>query len=251
MRDIGIASCSRGNHHPAMGRITPIRRKHRPAHDLQPDGTAGQSGAGHAPADRHRAARLCCRSMPKRWRSSAPRRALVVSGDEGLDELSGAGAEHRGERRLRVAMPARIAPEDAGLPRHPIAAIRGGDPDVQCRGAARACCSGEHGAYRDAVLLNAAAALIVAGAARDLGRRCRGSGRSDRQWRLPMRCSIAGSPIHDRHARPHPAKPSATRSPRARRPRRSPNSTRASRGRRAPRGFRAALDAKARDRLRA
>ena len=59
-------------------------------------------------------------------------------------------------------MPDRIAPEDAGLPRHPIAAIHGGDPAYNAA-ALRRLLQGEHGAYRDAVLLNAAAALIVAG----------------------------------------------------------------------------------------
>jgi len=63
-----------------------------------------------------------------------------------------------------LSLPAHITPEDAGLPRHPIAAIHGGDPAYNAA-ALRRLLQGEHGAYRDAVLINAAAALVVAGAA--------------------------------------------------------------------------------------
>jgi anthranilate phosphoribosyltransferase len=66
-----------------------------------------------------------------------------------------------------LAFPTHIVPEDAGLPRHPIAAIHGGDPEYNAA-ALRRLLLGEHGAYRDAVLLNAAAALVVAGHADNL-----------------------------------------------------------------------------------
>ena len=92
--------------------------------------------------------------------------AAVVSGEENLDELSTAGASivvNVGSANL----PTRIVPEDAGLPRHPLAAIRGGDPAYNAL-ALRRLLLGETGAYRDAVLLNAAAALMVAGRAANL-----------------------------------------------------------------------------------
>jgi len=60
-----------------------------------------------------------------------------------------------------------IAPEDAGLSRHPFAAIVGGEPSHNAA-AFRALLDGERGAYRDAVLLNAAAALLIAGRVSDL-----------------------------------------------------------------------------------
>ena len=50
----------------------------------------------------------------------------------------------------------------AGLPRHPIAAIHGGDPFYNAA-ALRRLLRGEQGAYRDAVLLNAATALALGG----------------------------------------------------------------------------------------
>jgi anthranilate phosphoribosyltransferase len=60
-----------------------------------------------------------------------------------------------------------VAPEDAGLPRAPASALRGGDP-AENAAALEALLNGAPGPYRDVVLLNAAAALIVAGRAHDL-----------------------------------------------------------------------------------
>ena len=95
-------------------------------------------------------------------------RAMIVSGDEGLDELSLGGGNDVAEVTSQglVAM-RRITPADAGLPTHPVEAIRGGDPSHNAA-ALRALLQGEHGPYRDAVLLNAAAALLVADAVADL-----------------------------------------------------------------------------------
>lgn len=93
--------------------------------------------------------------------------AMMVAGDEPLDELSIAGPSSAirigacGEGAIR------IVPEDAGLTRHPLEALRGGDAAYNAD-ALRRLLAGEPGAYRDAVLLNAAAALIVAGHATDL-----------------------------------------------------------------------------------
>jgi anthranilate phosphoribosyltransferase len=60
-----------------------------------------------------------------------------------------------------------IHPEDAGLPVHPLAAILGGEP-AENAVAFRALLDGVPSAYRDAVLFNAAAALIVADKVDDL-----------------------------------------------------------------------------------
>jgi anthranilate phosphoribosyltransferase len=93
---------------------------------------------------------------------------MIVSGDEGLDELSLAGGNDVAEVTAQgvVAM-RRLTPADAGLPTHPVEAIRGGDP-AHNAAALRALLQGEEGPYRDAVLFNAAAALIVADAVADL-----------------------------------------------------------------------------------
>jgi anthranilate phosphoribosyltransferase len=55
-----------------------------------------------------------------------------------------------------------VPPEDAGLPVHPLHSILGGSPADNAK-AFRALLDGEASAYRDAVLLNASAALLVAG----------------------------------------------------------------------------------------
>ncbi len=87
--------------------------------------------------------------------------AWLVHGADGTDEVSICGptqvvalADGRLESR-------EIHPEEAGLPVHPFEDILGGTPEANAA-AFRALLAGQHGAYRDAVLLNAAAALVVA-----------------------------------------------------------------------------------------
>lgn len=93
-------------------------------------------------------------------------KAWLVHG-QGLDELTLAGENQvvaLEDGSIRVFT---VTPEQAGLARAPIAAIRGGDPAVNAA-ALTALLDGAPGAYRDTVLLNAAAALIVAGRTDDL-----------------------------------------------------------------------------------
>jgi anthranilate phosphoribosyltransferase len=92
--------------------------------------------------------------------------AMLVSGEESLDELSIAGPSR--VVRLGACGPgeARVTPEDAGLARHGLDSIRGGDAAFNAA-ALRALLDGAASPYRDAVLLNSAAALIVAGKAAD------------------------------------------------------------------------------------
>ena len=95
-------------------------------------------------------------------------RAMIVSGDEGLDELSLDGGNDMAEVKgnALVAMH-RLHGSDLDLPSRPVSAIRGGDA-AHNAAALRALLQGEQSAYRDAVLLNAAVALVVADAAADL-----------------------------------------------------------------------------------
>jgi anthranilate phosphoribosyltransferase len=60
-----------------------------------------------------------------------------------------------------------VAPRDAGLPERDLGALRGGDAAANAE-IVRAVLGGEAGPRRDVVLLNAAAALVVCGRARDL-----------------------------------------------------------------------------------
>src|SRR5208283_2412783 len=83
--------------------------------------------------------------------------AWIVHGS-GLDELTVAGSNYVTALREQEIRSFVVEPEDAGLSRSPIEAIRGGDPAFNA-GALRSLLQGSLGAYRDTVLLNAAAAL--------------------------------------------------------------------------------------------
>ena len=82
--------------------------------------------------------------------------------DEGLDELSLAGGNEMAEVIGGEVRMKRVHAEEANLSTATIEAIRGGDPHHNAA-ALRRLLQGEHGPYRDAVLFNAAGALLVAG----------------------------------------------------------------------------------------
>jgi anthranilate phosphoribosyltransferase len=94
-------------------------------------------------------------------------RAWLVHGGDGTDELSIAAPSKVAALDAGQITEFTVTPEEAGLPRHPFAAILGGTP-ADNAAAFRALLDGTESAYRDAVLLNAAAALIVAGRAATL-----------------------------------------------------------------------------------
>ena len=167
LRDLGIAFLFAANHHPAMARIAPLRRRMgrrtifnlmgplaNPAHVRRQ--LIGIARPDYAPIYAEALAQLGTEA------------ALVVSGLEGLDELSGEGVSLAVSVGC-IALPQEITPETAGLRRYPLAAIRGGTPEENGI-ALRRLLQGEPGPYREAVLLNAAAALVVAGQAPDLRR---------------------------------------------------------------------------------
>jgi anthranilate phosphoribosyltransferase len=92
--------------------------------------------------------------------------AFVVHG-EGLDEIAVTGMTHVCEVKKGEVERFAMLPEDIGLPRHAEKEIAGGDADRNAQ-ILRDVLSGQRGAPRDAVLANAAAALVCAGAAKDL-----------------------------------------------------------------------------------
>ncbi|WP_425567193.1 anthranilate phosphoribosyltransferase [Sphingomonas cynarae] len=162
LNDLGICFLFAANHHPAMTRITPIRRRigRRTIFNLMgPLANPARVARQLIGIARPDYATVYAQALEQLGTEAA----LVVSGEEGLDELSGAGGSLVATVGA-VTLPARIVPEDAGLTRHPIEAIRGGDA-VHNAQALRDLLAGGHGAYREAVLLNAAAALVLADAA--------------------------------------------------------------------------------------
>ncbi len=93
--------------------------------------------------------------------------AWLVHGSDGTDELTITGTSWVAAVENGTIREFEITPADAGLPVHPFEAIVGGTPAENAT-ALRALMDGEGGAYRDATLLNAAAALLVAGKVADL-----------------------------------------------------------------------------------
>ena len=88
-------------------------------------------------------------------------KAWLVYGHEGMDEVSITGATSVAALENGDIRSMELHPEDAGLSVHPLKDILGGTPEENGK-ALRNLLKGETGAYRDAVLMNAAAALVVA-----------------------------------------------------------------------------------------
>jgi anthranilate phosphoribosyltransferase len=94
-------------------------------------------------------------------------RAFVVHGADGLDEISNTGESQISEVHEGVVRSSRVRPEDFGLPRASIRDLQGGDRGENAQ-IIRLVLGGEPGPRRDIVLMNAAAALVAGGKARDL-----------------------------------------------------------------------------------
>ena len=162
LAEIGIAFFFAQAHHPALGRLAPIRK------GLGRPTIFNLIGPLANPASVTRQLVGVARpEMVPLYRDAlallGAETALIVSGEEGLDELSIAGPS----RIVAIGLDlpdGTMSPEQVGLPRHALEALRGGDAAFNAA-ALRRLLMGEPGAYRDAVLLNAAGALIVAGEA--------------------------------------------------------------------------------------
>jgi anthranilate phosphoribosyltransferase len=94
-------------------------------------------------------------------------RAFVVHGADNLDEISNTGESRVSEVREGMVRSYTVRPEDFGLARTTIRELMGGDREENAR-IIRAILDGEPGPRRDIVLMNAAAALVAGGKARDL-----------------------------------------------------------------------------------
>jgi len=98
-------------------------------------------------------------------------RALVVHGADGLDEISLSGETSIAEWRDGAVRSYVVMPEDFGLRRAPLEAIRGGDAqqnaEIIRKVLGSASSRHEHGPHREIVLANTAGALVAAGRATD------------------------------------------------------------------------------------
>lgn len=163
----GIAFMMAPMHHPATAHVMPTRQElgTRTIFNIlgpltNPAGVKRQLTGAFS--------RDLIRPMAETLGQLGSERAWLVHGSDGTDELTITGIswvsalEEDGTIR-----DVELHPEDAGLPVHPFEAIIGGSPEDNAQ-AFRALLNGDHSAYRDAVLLNSAAALVVANAANSL-----------------------------------------------------------------------------------
>jgi anthranilate phosphoribosyltransferase len=167
IREVGIGFLFAPALHPAMKYAQPIRRelKMRTAFNLlgplcNPAGATAQLiGAPSV-----RAAELMAEALS----GLGIGRAWVVHGADGLDEITTTTKTQVFEVRDSRIRQMIVTPEDFGVPRVQAAEIRGGDRAANAA-IARSVLHGDRGPQRDIVVVNAAAALLVAGAAPSLG----------------------------------------------------------------------------------
>jgi anthranilate phosphoribosyltransferase len=167
LKEAGIAFMMAPMHHPAMAHVGPVRTElgtHTIFNILGP--LTNPAGVKYQLTGAYR--RDLIRPMAETLGQLGSTRAWLVHGSDGTDELAISGPSWVAALNEDGSITEfEIHPEEAGLPLHKFEAILGGTP--QHNGAAfRALLDGAQGAYRDAVLLNSAAALVVAGKAADL-----------------------------------------------------------------------------------
>jgi anthranilate phosphoribosyltransferase len=160
IRDVGIGFMFAPAHHPAMKHVGPSRQ------ELGTRTMFNLLGPQSNPAG---ARRYMLGVFDKRWVEPVAAALLanravsawVVHGSDGLDEISTTGPSFVASIKGGDLRSFEVTPEDAGLPRATMADLKGADPAYNA-GRLRALLDGSKDPYRDVVLLNSAAALIVA-----------------------------------------------------------------------------------------
>lgn len=160
LAEAGIGFMMAPMHHPAMAHVGPVRAElgTRTIFNIlgpltNPAGVKRQLTGAYR--------RDLIRPMAEVLLALGSEAAWLVHGSDGTDELSISGLSWVAALKDGTVTDHEVHPEDAGLPVHDFAAIIGGTP-VENAQAFRAVLAGEPSAYRDATLLNAAAALVVA-----------------------------------------------------------------------------------------
>jgi anthranilate phosphoribosyltransferase len=166
LAECGICFMMAPMHHAAMKHVMPARLEigTRTVFNIlgpltNPAGVKYQLTGAFSPA--------LLRPMAETLMALGSKAAWLVHGDDGTDEVSIAGPTTVVALNDGAITELRVRPEDAGLPTHPFEAILGGTPEENAE-KFRALLDGAPGAYRDAVVLNAAAALVVVGRAPEL-----------------------------------------------------------------------------------
>ncbi|WP_299353264.1 anthranilate phosphoribosyltransferase [uncultured Shimia sp.] len=167
LESCGIAFMMAPMHHPAIAHVMPTRQ------ELGTRTIFNILGPLTNPAGAKRQltgafSRDLIRPMAETLGQLGSERAWLVHGSDGTDELAISGISWVSALETDgTVRDVELHPEDAGLPVHPFEEIMGGSPEDNAV-AFRALLDGAQNAYRDAVLLNSAAALVVADAAENL-----------------------------------------------------------------------------------
>jgi anthranilate phosphoribosyltransferase len=159
--ETGVGFMFAQGHHPAMAHVGPSRR------DLGFRTIFNMLGPLSNPASAHKQLVGVFASdkivpMAEALRLLGCEAAWVVHGDGGLDEIALSGPSQVAALSHGAIETFEITPEDAGLARAPLEALKGGDAAYNAR-ALSALLAGEQGPYRDSVSFNAAAALVAFG----------------------------------------------------------------------------------------
>jgi anthranilate phosphoribosyltransferase len=166
IREAGIGLMFAPAHHPAMKHVGPVRQ------ELGTRTMFNLLGPQSNPAGARRYllgvyAREWVEPVAAALLANRAVSAWVVHGDSGLDEISTTGPTFVAQIKDGNLTSFEVTPEQAGLPRASLADLKGGDPQYNA-GALSALLDGVKSPYRDIVLLNAAAAFVVADRAGDL-----------------------------------------------------------------------------------
>jgi anthranilate phosphoribosyltransferase len=167
LREAGIGFMMAPMHHPAIAHVMPTRS------ELGTRTIFNILGPLTNPASVKRQLtgayrRDLIRPMAETLGTLGSEKAWLVHGSDGTDELTIAGISWVAALNPDgTVTEMEIHPEDAGLPVHPFEDIIGGNPEENAR-ALGALLDGTASAYRDAVLLNSAAALVIADAVPNL-----------------------------------------------------------------------------------
>lgn len=166
LRDVGIAFYYAPSFHVALSNAGVVRQElgFRTLFDLLGP-LANPAGATHQLLGVHSPCYL--RTIAEVLALLGTRRAWVVHGGGGVDEVSPAGPTQVVILRQGVITESTVVPSDFGLERAGLETLRGGDP-VHNAGVIRSVLAGTPGGPRTAVLLNAAAAIAVADVTSDL-----------------------------------------------------------------------------------
>ena len=166
IRDAGIGFMFAPAHHPAMKNVGPTRV------ELGTRTIFNLLGPLSNPAS---VKRQMVGTFSKHWvepmaqvlKNLGSECVWVVHGSDGLDEITTAGPTSVAALENGQIRTFEISPDDVGLPRAKPEALRGGDAEHNAK-ALLDVLKGKRSAFRDVAILNAAAALVVAGKAKDL-----------------------------------------------------------------------------------